>query len=49
MEFLIKEIEKKVKKLNKQIIFKNDKLNTNVYTSSNIFYNDLENFSKSFL
>lgn len=48
MEFLIKEIEKKVKTLNKQIIFKNDKLNTNVHTSSNIFYNDLENFSKSF-
>lgn len=48
MEFLIKEIEKNITTSDKQIIFKNNELNTIVHTSTNIFYNDLKNFSKAF-
>lgn len=48
MDFIIKEIQSKEKNLNKKIVFKNNKLNTIVHTTSNIFYKDLTLFSKAF-
>ena len=48
MQTIIKEIEKNIKLSNKIIEFKNNKLNTVIHTSENIFYNDLKNFSNAF-
>lgn len=48
MNDLIKEIEKEIINKNNKIIFKNQKLNTIVYTSSDTYLSDLVNFSKAF-
>lgn len=48
MQTIIKEIEKNIKLSNKKIEFRNNKLNTIIHTSENIFYDDLKNFSKAF-
>lgn len=48
MNEIINLIEKEIKKITKKIIFENKKLNTIVYTTSDLYLNDLKNFSKTF-
>ena len=48
MKELITELENEIKKANKKITLKNIKLNTNIYTTKNNYYEDLVNLSRAF-
>lgn len=48
MKNLIVELEKEILNINEKITFKNNKLDTHVYTTKNNYYEDLTNFSNAF-
>lgn len=48
MNSLINEIENEIKNINNKIILKNEKLNTIIYTTTNLYEDNLINFSKAF-